>query len=100
MCPAVKIASFIREDLNVQQGLYCYGVPIWRCLVVGCFRSEYNLRMSSNPEIIPLFPLTPMFPCFLRNMYLKFYQVSSGKIINLMDWSIVWGEKAEPTRTA
>ena len=46
--PAVRNASFIREGLNVQEGLYCYGLPAWGCLVVGCFRSEYELSPTSK----------------------------------------------------
>ena len=80
MCPAVKTASFIREGLNVQEGLYCYGLPAWGYLVVGCSGSMI-WELSLAPNFI-LFLLTPMFPsCFLRNMYPNFEQVASVKKI-------------------
>jgi len=38
--PAVKTDSFIREGLNVREGLYCYVLPVWGCLVVEWFRRD------------------------------------------------------------
>ena len=60
--PAVRNASFIREGLNVQEGLYCYGLPAWGYLVVGCSGSMIwelslapKLFLSSDPDV-SLFP--------------------------------------------
>ena len=78
MCPAVNTASFIREGLNVQEGLYYYRLPAWGYLVVGCSGSMI-CELSLAPKLF-LFLLTPMFPCFLRNMYPNFEQVGSEQI--------------------
>ena len=78
MCPTVKTASFIREGLNVQEGLYCYGLPVWGYLVVGISGSMI-WELSLAPNVIH-FLLTPMFPCFLTNMYPNFEQVASDEI--------------------
>ena len=75
--PAVKTVSFIREGLNVQEGLYCYGLPAWGYLVVGCSGSMI-WELSLAPKFI-LFLLTRMFPCFFRNKNKNFEQVASGK---------------------
>ena len=39
------------------EGLQRYGLPIWVCLVMGYFRSEYKLESIYNLEIISLFLL-------------------------------------------
>ena len=77
MCPAVKTASFTREGLNVQEGLYCYGLPDWGYLVVECSGSMI-WELSLAPNFV-LFLLTPIFPCFFGNMNPNFEQVVSGK---------------------
>ena len=77
MCPPVKTASFIREGLNAQEGLYYYGLPAWGYLVVGCSGSMI-WELSLAPNFI-LFLLTSMFPCFFRNINPNFEQVASGK---------------------
>ena len=64
MCPVVKTASFIREGLNVQEGMYCYGLLAWGYLVSVCSGSliwELSLTspklyfVSSDPDV-SLFP--------------------------------------------
>ena len=94
VCLAVKTASFIREGLNVQEGLYCYCLPAWGYLVVRCSGSVI-WELSLAPNFI-LFLLTPMFPCFFRNMNPNFEQVSTEEIKwnegnHLVDWNIIWG---------
>ena len=46
--PAVKTDSFIREGLNVHEGLHCYVLPVWGCLVLGCCRGDYDLGTIPN----------------------------------------------------
>ena len=79
MCTAVKTASFIREGLNMQEGLYYHGLPAWRCLLVGCSDSRI-WELSLAPNFI-LFLLTPMFPCFFRNVNPNFEQLAPEKKI-------------------
>ena len=45
---AVKTDSFIREGLDVHEGLYCYVLPVWGYLVVGRFRRDDDLRTTSS----------------------------------------------------
>ena len=80
MCPAVKTASFIREGLNVQEGPYCYGLPAWGYLVVGCFRSKDDLGTIPNPK---LFVCSSVPPCFYVSLDLctsTFEQVYSREL--------------------
>lgn len=74
LCPAVKTDSSIREGLNMLEGLYCYGLPVWECLVVVCFRSKPDLGTISNTETIfcLYYPLCLSLPsdflkCFQAN---------------------------------
>ena len=67
--------GFVREGLNVQQGLYCYGLPAWGYLVVECSASMiWELLLAPN---FIMFLLTLIFSCFLINMYPNFEQVAS-----------------------
>ena len=72
MFPAVKTVSFIRKGLNVQEGMYCYGLPAWGYLVVGCSGSMiWELYLAPN---FLLFLLTQMLACFPRNMYISTFR--------------------------
>lgn len=64
---ANKTNFSIKEGLIVQEGMYCYVLQFREWLVVGCFRSEYDLGTISYPEIISLFFLTTTtFLCSLE----------------------------------
>ena len=65
MCPAVKTASFIREGLNVQEGPYCYGLPAWGYLVVGC-SGTMVWELSLAPKLFLCYYWPLCFPVSLE----------------------------------
>ena len=68
--------SFIREGLNVRGGLYVYGLPFCGCLVVGCFRTDYNLGTITTEFYVFT---NPYISLFRRSIHLFLGQVFSGQ---------------------
>ena len=96
--PAVKIDFSVGEGLNVREGLYCYGLPFWGCLVVGCFRTEYGFGTISTTEIIFLVSTNPRIPYSLEICTLFFLNRRYERLLEGIPMMALWEVRAWESR--
>lgn len=90
----------VREDLNVQNGLYCYSGLVCGCLVVGCSRASIIWERFLTLKLF----LTPRFLVSLE-IYVYFVypapRKNQGKeSCRLLNSSIIWKKITRRTKTA